>query len=100
MRRTQQRITQHITNTSHLLQQIDWHDFVVVETIDFFDEEDLELPPPMSLKELLAFNKQQQMQQGGGAGGAGGGEVEMGEGGGEAAANGTAGEVRLCVGVF
>jgi splicing factor 3A subunit 1 len=30
--------------------QIDWHDFVVVETIDFYDGEDEELPPPLSLK--------------------------------------------------
>jgi splicing factor 3A subunit 1 len=41
------------------LPQIDWHDFTVVETIDFYDDEDDELPPPMSLKELIAFNKQQ-----------------------------------------
>ena len=46
--------------------QIDWHDFVIVETIDFYEDEDEELPPPMSLKELIAFNKQQ-AQQGGGA---------------------------------
>jgi hypothetical protein len=44
--------------------QIDWHDFTVVETIDFYDDEDDELPPPMSLKELIAFNKQQQAQGG------------------------------------
>lgn len=30
---------------------------MVVETIDFFDEEEGELPPPMSLRELIALNK-------------------------------------------
>nr|KYP75357.1 putative splicing factor 3 subunit 1 [Cajanus cajan] len=30
---------------------IDWHDFVVVETIDFADDEDEELPPPMTIEE-------------------------------------------------
>jgi hypothetical protein len=38
---------------------IDWHEFVVVETIDFFDDEDEELPPPLTLKEVLLLNKQQ-----------------------------------------
>ncbi|KAK9389306.1 Pre-mRNA splicing factor PRP21 like protein-domain-containing protein [Lipomyces mesembrius] len=33
--------------------QIDWHDFVVVETIEFTSaDEEVELPPPMSLSEL------------------------------------------------
>ncbi|KAK9375157.1 Pre-mRNA splicing factor PRP21 like protein-domain-containing protein [Lipomyces chichibuensis] len=33
--------------------QIDWHDFVVVETIEFTSADDeVELPPPMSLSEL------------------------------------------------
>lgn len=32
---------------------IDWHDFVVVETIEFTEaDEQMELPPPMSLSEL------------------------------------------------
>lgn len=44
----------------HLLSlQIDWHDFVVVETIDFYEDEDEELPPPMSLKDLIRFMKEQ-----------------------------------------
>ena len=38
---------------------IDWHEFVVVETIDFFEDEDEELPPPLTLKEVLLLNKQQ-----------------------------------------
>jgi hypothetical protein len=33
------------------------HDFVVVETIDFFREEENELPPAMALKEVVALNK-------------------------------------------
>ena len=33
------------------------HDFVVVETIDFFREEENELPLPMALKEVVALNK-------------------------------------------
>ncbi|CAK9144579.1 unnamed protein product [Ilex paraguariensis] len=32
---------------------IDWHDFVVVETIDFADDEDEDLPPPMTLEEVI-----------------------------------------------
>lgn len=30
---------------------------MVVETIDFFDEEEGELPPPMTLRELVALNR-------------------------------------------
>lgn len=30
---------------------------MVVETIDFFREEESELPPPMALKEVVALNK-------------------------------------------
>ena len=33
---------------------IDWHDFVVVETIDFYNDEDEGLPPPLSLSEVIA----------------------------------------------
>eukprot|EP00227_Mantoniella_beaufortii_P014655 CAMPEP_0197580024 /NCGR_PEP_ID=MMETSP1326-20131121/3912_1 /TAXON_ID=1155430 /ORGANISM="Genus nov. species nov., Strain RCC2288" /LENGTH=321 /DNA_ID=CAMNT_0043143659 /DNA_START=188 /DNA_END=1149 /DNA_ORIENTATION=+ len=32
---------------------IDWHDFVVVETIEFFDEEDDDLPAPLSLRDVV-----------------------------------------------
>lgn len=39
------------------MQAIDWHDFVVVETIEFFDDEDEELPPPLTLKDVIAMNK-------------------------------------------
>jgi splicing factor 3A subunit 1 len=33
---------------------IDWHDFAVVETIDFEDGEDDELPEPMTLRDIVA----------------------------------------------
>ncbi len=33
------------------------HDFVVVETIDFYEDEEAELPPPMSLRDVQALNK-------------------------------------------
>ncbi|KAF3432478.1 hypothetical protein FNV43_RR27218 [Rhamnella rubrinervis] len=36
---------------------IDWHDFVVVETIDFVDDEDEELPPPMTHEEVIKRSK-------------------------------------------
>ncbi|CAF2258576.1 unnamed protein product [Brassica napus] len=36
---------------------IDWHDFVVVESIDFADDEDEELPPPMTLEEVIRRSK-------------------------------------------
>lgn len=36
---------------------IDWHDFVVVETIEFAEEEDDELPQPMTLEEVIARSK-------------------------------------------
>jgi len=32
---------------------IDWHEFVVVETIDFFEEEDEDLPAPLTLNEVV-----------------------------------------------
>lgn len=36
---------------------IDWHDFVVVETIEFVDDEDEELPVPMTLEEVIRRSK-------------------------------------------
>ncbi|CAM8892247.1 unnamed protein product [Rhodiola kirilowii] len=36
---------------------IDWHDFAVVETIDFADDEDEDLPPPMTLEEVIRRSK-------------------------------------------
>lgn len=38
------------------------HDFVVVETIDFYADEDAELPPPMSQRHVILLNKAQQLE--------------------------------------
>ncbi|XAR53547.1 hypothetical protein NMG60_11022147 [Bertholletia excelsa] len=42
---------------------IDWHDFVVVETIDFADDEDEELPAPMTLEEVIRRSKMSTMAE-------------------------------------
>lgn len=42
---------------------IDWHDFVVVETIDFADDEDEDLPPPMTLEEVIRRSKVSAMEE-------------------------------------
>ncbi|XP_059652797.1 probable splicing factor 3A subunit 1 [Cornus florida] len=42
---------------------IDWHDFVVVETIDFADDEDEDLPPPMTLEEVIRRSKMTAMEE-------------------------------------
>lgn len=42
---------------------IDWHDFVVVESIDFADDEDEELPPPMTLEEVVRRSKMTTMEE-------------------------------------
>lgn len=42
---------------------IDWHDFVVVETIDFADDEDEDLPPPMTLEEVIRRSKISTMEE-------------------------------------
>ena len=53
------RVCQNIYRLTHshtkkvAFASVDWHDFVVVETIDFTDvDEKMRLPPPMSLKSL------------------------------------------------
>ncbi|KAK6919110.1 Ubiquitin-like domain [Dillenia turbinata] len=42
---------------------IDWHDFVVVEMIDFADDEDEDLPPPMTLEEVIRRSKLSAMKE-------------------------------------
>ncbi|KAL3698045.1 hypothetical protein R1sor_012121 [Riccia sorocarpa] len=42
---------------------IDWHDFVVVETIEFAEEEDEELPQPMTLEEVVRRSKALAMEE-------------------------------------
>lgn len=39
------------------MQLIDWHDFVIVETIDFRQDEDGDLPVPLTLKDVIALNR-------------------------------------------
>ena len=50
---------------------------MVVETIDFFDEEEVELPPPMSLRELIALNKAVALEDEDGAAAANGKPTDM-----------------------
>lgn len=42
---------------------IDWHDFVVVEAIEFVDGEEYSLPPPISYEELIRKSKQLGMEE-------------------------------------
>ncbi|KAI3980362.1 hypothetical protein MKX01_003901 [Papaver californicum] len=42
---------------------IDWHDLVVVEAIDFVDDEDEDLPPPMTLEEVIRRSKIKSMDE-------------------------------------
>lgn len=48
--RVKQKAEDEIEEERQLMQIIDWHDFSVVETIDFADDE--VLPPPMTLEEV------------------------------------------------
>jgi splicing factor 3A subunit 1 len=61
---------------------IDWHDFKIVETIDFDDDEDADLPPPLSESELRALRlqaKTAQEQAGEAAPADDGGDMDMDE---------------------
>jgi len=42
---------------------IDWHDFTVVETIEFYEEEDVELPMPTSLMDVILLSKTRKTKQ-------------------------------------
>ncbi|KAF6160806.1 hypothetical protein GIB67_036007 [Kingdonia uniflora] len=42
---------------------IDWHDFVVVEMIEFVDDEDEDLPAPMTLDEVIRRSKISAMEE-------------------------------------
>lgn len=46
-----------------LMSMIDWHDFVVVETIDYGDDEDDDLPPPMTLEEVIRRSKMSAVEE-------------------------------------
>jgi Pre-mRNA splicing factor PRP21 like protein len=39
----------------HAVLPLGRHDFVVVETIDFYEDEEAELPPPMSLRDVQVW---------------------------------------------
>ncbi len=39
------------------------HDFVVVETIDFYDDEDGQLPEPMTQRDVILLNKAAQEEE-------------------------------------
>ncbi|OAY79698.1 putative splicing factor 3A subunit 1 [Ananas comosus] len=41
---------------------IDWHDFIVVEMIEFADDEDEELPKPMTLEEVIRRSKMSSLE--------------------------------------
>ena len=47
-----------VTREKETVAAIDWHDFKIVETIDFADDEDADLPPPLSESELRALRLQ------------------------------------------
>jgi len=40
---------------SNAIRQIDWHSFIVVETIDFSNDESKDLPAPLPLEDLLSM---------------------------------------------
>ena len=44
------------------MEAIDWHDFVVVETIDFEDGEDETLPEPIAMREIVGYLKRQALE--------------------------------------
>ncbi|KAK0591411.1 hypothetical protein LWI29_001347 [Acer saccharum] len=60
---TRQKAEDEIEQESMLMAMIDWHDFVVVETIDFADDEDEDLPPPMTLEEVIRRSKISTMEE-------------------------------------
>ncbi|KAI9156513.1 hypothetical protein LWI28_007872 [Acer negundo] len=58
-----QKAEDEIEQERMLMAMIDWHDFVVVETIDFADDEDEDLPPPMTLEEVIRRSKITTMEE-------------------------------------
>ncbi|EPS66953.1 hypothetical protein M569_07823 [Genlisea aurea] len=52
-----QKAEDEIEEERQQMAMIDWHDFVVVETIDFADDEDEDLPQPMTLDEVIRRSK-------------------------------------------
>jgi len=71
-----------VTREKETVAAIDWHDFKIVETIEFADDEDADLPPPLSESELRALRLQASTAQETAAETAAddGGDMEMDEG--------------------
>ncbi|XP_030526756.1 probable splicing factor 3A subunit 1 [Rhodamnia argentea] len=58
-----QRAEDEIEQERMQMAMIDWHDFVVVETIDFADDEDEDLPPPMTIEEVIRRSKMSNLEE-------------------------------------
>ncbi|KAI3421650.1 uncharacterized protein J3R85_012002 [Psidium guajava] len=58
-----QRAEDEIEQERMQMAMIDWHDFVVVETIDFADDEDDDLPPPMTIEEVIRRSKMSNLEE-------------------------------------
>lgn len=61
--RARQKAESEIEQERMQMALIDWHDFVVVETIEFADDEDEELPKPMTLEEVIRRSKALAMEE-------------------------------------
>ncbi|KAH7444292.1 hypothetical protein KP509_02G072200 [Ceratopteris richardii] len=61
--RARQKAEDEVENERIQMASIDWHDFVVVETIEFADDEDDELPMPMTLEEVIRRSKALTMEE-------------------------------------
>ncbi|XP_008229239.1 PREDICTED: probable splicing factor 3A subunit 1 [Prunus mume] len=58
-----QRAEDEIEQERIQMAMIDWYDFSVVETINFADDEDEDLPPPMALDEVIRRSKVTDMEE-------------------------------------
>ncbi|KAJ3693312.1 hypothetical protein LUZ60_008792 [Juncus effusus] len=58
-----QRAEDEIEQERMQMAMIDWHDFIVVETIEFAEDEDEELPIPMSLEEVIRRSKMPALEE-------------------------------------
>ncbi|XP_031494405.1 probable splicing factor 3A subunit 1 [Nymphaea colorata] len=58
-----QKAEDEIEQERMMMAMIDWHDFVVVETIEFVDDEDDELPQPMTLEEVIRRSKMSAVEE-------------------------------------
>ncbi|GKA85100.1 probable splicing factor 3A subunit 1 [Tanacetum coccineum] len=58
-----QKAEDEIQQENLLMSMIDWHDFVVVENIDFADNEDDDMPPPMSLDVVIRRSKMSAVEE-------------------------------------